>query len=549
MNTVPHKASDGFESCADTLEFFTAKSGALSARAMAGNRVRHIHSAIDPESEAGYFGDLVFWGNVIVLLGTGLGYHLQKKIPTLPSQAVLVLVDSFAPCIGHCKSTILSGLPNRIISATPDKLKAKREELKALGHKGAIQFVKHPASYHVNPEFFQDVKNAILASNRPKSSKPPRVLLLHGSFFLEEELRRALEQSAAPASVFAYKGQRSLIEFEDNFLRAMQDFRPDMILSVNMNGFDGEGILAQTASAMGVPISIWFVDDPHPILIHRRDQVNSSMMAFSWERGYCDSLTNAGFGSVSHLPLAGDAAMMTTEKKPAKIDLGFVGSSMGRAFLEEKILRNFVWNPALEPVVQKAAKRLLENPSLSVIEILKSEIVLTGLTIPKDNAGLAWLCSYVIHSASCEKRRALVCGLLPLGIQTFGDPEGWRDVAGQSLIVNPDVDYRTGVGRIYAQTAVNLNITSCQMPSAVNQRVFDVPLAGGFVLSDNQPDLAALFELGTEAVCYTSLADCREKVSFYLRRPDARLRITQAARKRIEGEHLYLHRVRKILGG
>ena len=89
--------------------------------------------------------------------------------------------------------------------------------------------------------------------------------------------------------------------------------------------------------------------------------------------------------------------------------------------------------------------------------------------------------------------------------------------------------------------------TSLQMKGAVNQRVFDVPLAGGFVLSDNQPDLSELFAMGSEAVSYESLDDCREKIAFYLKNPDARERISSAARRRIQAEHLYLHRAKVIL--
>jgi len=529
----------------ETLEFFTAQSGATSARVLGGNSVRHLHSAIDPQSEARYFPDLSFWGRTIVFLGTGLGYHVAEKIHSLPPESTLVLADSFPECLDHFQSHVLKDRGNAVIKVSPESLLDGRIDLAKLALKGTVQFIKHPASFHMNPGFFHEVRAALFL-HREKTKRPAhRVLLLHGSFFLEEELRRAFEQNGTLIEVFRYPQYGFPHQFEAALDRGIQEFRPDLILSVNMMGFDGEGALPQNASAAGIPIAVWFVDDPYPILAHRRQWVNASMIAFSWERAYLPPLRNAGFGDVHYLPLAGDVEMMSSAEEKPDLDLAFVGSSMGRAFLQEKILSKFLWDPRLEPMVQKSLPRILAG-NASIRQILL-EAAAGNPLFPRDDMNLTWLCSYAIHSASCRKRRDLIQGLLTLGIQTFGDPQGWRDLIGPGLKTNPDIDYRTSLGRIYSRIAVNLNITSCQMKTAVNQRVFDVPLAGGFVLSDNQPDLSELFAMGSEAVSYESLDDCREKIAFYLKNPDARERISSAARRRIQAEHLYLHRAKVIL--
>jgi spore maturation protein CgeB len=85
------------------------------------------------------------------------------------------------------------------------------------------------------------------------------------------------------------------------------------------------------------------------------------------------------------------------------------------------------------------------------------------------------------------------------------------------------------------------------MPSAVNQRVFDIPLAGSFVLSDDQKDLRELFDVPKEAVVYESLVDLREKIAYYLAHENERQAIVAAARKRIKSEHTYSDRIKKIL--
>jgi spore maturation protein CgeB len=51
----------------------------------------------------------------------------------------------------------------------------------------------------------------------------------------------------------------------------LQKSKPDLFISVNMLGFDGNGIFTEYTSRFGVPVAIWFVDDPRPILLSQRN--------------------------------------------------------------------------------------------------------------------------------------------------------------------------------------------------------------------------------------------------------------------------------------
>ena len=57
---------------------------------------------------------------------------------------------------------------------------------------------------------------------------------------------------------------------------------------------------------------------------------------------------------------------------------------------------------------------------------------------------------------------------------------------------------------------INLNITSSQMPTGVNQRVLISLQSGSFVLNDKQSDLEELFEKD-EVVTYCSIDELKEK--------------------------------------
>ncbi|MCU0609930.1 MAG: hypothetical protein MUF22_09215, partial [Chitinispirillaceae bacterium] len=76
-------------------EFFTALSGQVSARVMRPNGPFHFHSAIKPENEADYFNDYKFWGDLIVFLGIGMGYHVKPFLKNIPAGAKILLVDYY----------------------------------------------------------------------------------------------------------------------------------------------------------------------------------------------------------------------------------------------------------------------------------------------------------------------------------------------------------------------------------------------------------------------------------------------------------------------
>jgi spore maturation protein CgeB len=145
------------------------------------------------------------------------------------------------------------------------------------------------------------------------------------------------------------------------------------------------------------------------------------------------------------------------------------------------------------------------------------------------------------------KRRELCRGLLKEGLVLVGDPEGWQRVLGADAPCLPHVDYQSQLGSIYKRSAINLNITSCQMPTAVNQRLFDAPLAGGFLLTDAQADATTLFNEGEEIVVYRSPEELRDLCRFYLSRPALRAKVVAAAQRRIKLEHCVRHRLERMV--
>ena len=85
------------------------------------------------------------------------------------------------------------------------------------------------------------------------------------------------------------------------------------------------------------------------------------------------------------------------------------------------------------------------------------------------------------------------------------------------------------------------------MKTGFNQRVFDIPACGGFILTDYRGQLEEQFEIGKEIVCYKDIDEVSDLVSFYLKNNYAREKIVKNAFKRITRDHTYKSRMNVMI--
>lgn len=533
-----------------TLVLFTAQSGALSARLEHDDgSLLHLHSIVAPEKETRYFSDLCFWGDRIVLSGCGLGYHLKRALESVQRGTRVLLVEYYKELAVRCLEQFPANVREQVTLITRETGNTEEMITRFLSSGTYLQVVKHPPSMQAHREFYREILG--ICSNKPSVNRPvDSVMLLLGDFFLEKELAAAAEKEQVRTVPFAYKKWSSVTAYESELQQLLQKQHPQAVLSINLLGIDGNGILAEYCQRAGVPLLVWFVDDPRPMLNNRKGWAAENVIAFTWERDYLPWLQNRGFGEVRYLPLATDASQFVPGNATrATVTCGFVGTAMGKSFLSE-IARKFIWKPEYAPLAAAVAQHLLSGAKICVDELINDECDRRSVVLPDDGAHtFTWLRSYIIHTASMLKRKLLVTELLPAGIETFGDPDGWQELiagGGEGIVTHNNIDYRTELAGIYRSIAVNINCTSCQMPTACNQRVFDVPACGGFILNDAQPDLQELFS-PHEYVTYASVNECKDKVAFYNKHDDARTTVAAAARQRIINEHTYNHRLHSLL--
>jgi spore maturation protein CgeB len=372
----------------------------------------------------------------------------------------------------------------------------------------------------------------------PKLKKPPfRVVLLDSGYHTLRECRKGLEMLGH--GVFTISPGPDFIK---RLLNLLVEARPDFLLAVNHLGFDEEGKLTELLTELKLPFASWYVDSPTYILYDGGVNCSPYCALFCWERSYLKPVEDMGFRAPSFLPLATDPEVFSPVRNPINgryvTPLAFVGDSMETAQRrwEDKIselARKEIASIAADGLQIDRKRDIFDNfPSLAG----HAGSIRSGLDI---EAAMIW-------KATQDYRVRLARSLMPLGLVIYGD-SGWRRLIDREESLRPPVNYFRDLPDVYRGTDVNINCTSYQMKTAVNQRVFDVPASGGFLLSDYQEDMERFFEVGKEAVCFRSVEEAASLAVHYLGHEGERQRVAEAARERVLAEHTYEKRMATLV--
>ncbi|NDV20754.1 glycosyltransferase [Pseudodesulfovibrio sp. JC047] len=381
----------------------------------------------------------------------------------------------------------------------------------------------------------------------------PRILLLTSQYFLIGELKAACERLGVDHFFLDFgTKEMDLDTFVTQMVSTLNTFKPDFVLTVNHLGVDREGVLTTLLKTYDIPLASWFVDNPHLILDTYHHIFEGRTALFTWDFDTVDSLKAMGFDAVFHLPLGADPTRLVPHRtQPVdqwRAPISFVGNSM----LTKTIKRIQACNPSprlLEAgmVMAKAfgesgepqAERFMRHDFPELL----SEFDALGTPERKQ----AFL-TFITWQATLLYRLDCILRILDFDPLIVGDP-GWNELlkgrAGWRY--HAELSYYDDLPDFYPLSTINFNCTSQQMKGAVNQRVFDVPTCGAFLLTDHRRQIETLFEPDTEIAVYRDPDEIPGLVDLYLNAPDKRARIIKAARKRILAEHTYDHRMMSLM--
>jgi len=375
-----------------------------------------------------------------------------------------------------------------------------------------------------------------------KFKAPPyRFLFLKYDYFLQNQLLAELRRQGHQAIELALPKHLSAKEVLRLILEEAVKLRPDALLVLNNMGLDQQGTIIGVLARLPLPVILWYLDNYRFSGPFLTDEAPGQIVAFSSDKALLPTLNQAGFPHAFYLPLATDSSYSAVRHddrfKFLREKVSYVGGTFSKMVNhfhtdEYEALYN-EWQPDFT-----AAKKKNGQVDLDTVFAPYRERFLT----------LDAFYNYIAYVVFRETRRYRVGRLTtlldePLVVYGIDD---WKNYLPEEIVRSP-VAYALETPNVYRNSAVNLSLATFQQETALNQRLFDVPMCNGFVLTDWQESLADHFKLDEEVVYFRNDDELKDKVRYFLKHPAARDRVTQKARERIWREHLMEHRVNTML--
>ncbi len=496
-------------------------------------------------------------GSLPILVGSGLGIALAALLKRGP----VVVLDRE---MGMLRETGLkekfAGHPDvHWLDGSSEEILGQLAALRKSESLGPAYPVVMPLYLRLDPAYYRTLVEGIAAMGQfqrsmryPRfQSEMPRVLILAQPYFLYKEIISALDSLGVVSQIVELpEAKRGSGDFVETLLNAVSAFKPDLALTVNHFGMDQEGKLAGLLQEIGLALASWFVDSPQLILHNFPCQSTALTSIFTYDAGNMPWLREVGFAQVHFLPLATDPQRFKlglTGPAAWKAEVSFVGESMTRQV--ETMVREAPFSDAFRQALPALAHGFISSSEPTAARFLKREhpeFFAEYESLPSVQAQLACEKGLTFSAARCY-RLDCVRELMSFSPLIAGDPQ-WTEVLGhEGWRAAGYLEYYRDLPRFYPASKVNFNCTSVQMKGAVNQRVFDVPACGGFLITDWREQMENLFDPDSEIVCYREPSEIADLVAAWLADPKGRKQVAKRARKRILDCHTYSHRLKELL--
>lgn len=135
-------------------------------------------------------------------------------------------------------------------------------------------------------------------------------------------------------------------------------------------------------------------------------------------------------------------------------------------------------------------------------------------------------------------RGKFIEGLIEKGIKIITFGRGWSE----RISFNDMID-------IFNLSKINLTISASSFNENIKQikgRHFEVPMCGGFQITDYVDKLEDYYDLDSEIVCYKNIGDAVEKINYYLRNNIEREKIAERGYIAALNRHTWDIRLRSV---
>lgn len=330
----------------------------------------------------------------------------------------------------------------------------------------------------------------------------------------------------------------------------LAEFEPDLIFLCNETPSTEISLGKDFSRSLPIPKVTWFADDPlyAEHLLKRYPLGQDETMGVA-DIEWADTLRMHGAKNIFFMPGAATKIRRGRFRKSMQCEVVFVGQVRDQ--------KNFF--AQLSPAWQKYCKQVIQEK----LKFPRKKVrdVMAQFTMPAELAPdyLDEFRQKLLWEANTLFRVQMIRTMLDYDLHVYGN-EAW-------LTLIPDETFKRCYKGVLpfkkgfdlsASASIVLNIHSLQSYTCLNVRDFDVPAAGGFLLSDWLPradeiyvpgfvsDLPLQQESNKDVFFYRSIAELRILVDYFLVHEEIRLSCVERAREKVLNQHTYGHRAQLL---
>ncbi len=324
----------------------------------------------------------------------------------------------------------------------------------------------------------------------------------------------------------------------------LRSYNPDLVIQANLPStllFPPE-----FAESLPIPRIIWYLDNPRNFW-HQRPGYSFTEhdYVFVWDESYKEFLQSCGAKGVHVLPLATEPQSPVDPQQRFRCTLSFVG---------QVIDQRHIWNrlaPEQIGALDKMVQLYMQRPSAGIRSLAGGLSSRENALVQQITSQLGLSLPYFLYGEGNTRRRvAILEAVAQYGLKLYG-PDAWLKVTRDDSPLRGCfcglIDYQNEFPVLSRSSTINLNVRSLQSLRSLNMRDYDVPLQGGFLLSEWVDGADSSFEPDKEMAFWQGIDDLKKKIEWYLDRPEEREQIIQRGRDRILRDHTYDARAKQVM--
>ncbi len=340
-------------------------------------------------------------------------------------------------------------------------------------------------------------------------------------------------------------------EFHARLLALLQETAYDFVFTINYFG-----VVSDACEQFGIPYVSWSCDSPLISMFH--ESVNNECnYIFLFDKSNYAFFKAYGARHIWYLPLAVDAGRISHILRHAddlelyRNEISFVGSLYERNTYDKLVpnlppyLKGY-FDCVIEAQMNVSGGNLID-PLLTdeICEKLQQYYHLEKTARSFSDLRLVFATTVLGFKVAREQRRSCLLELAkrhPVSIYTNSNTQDLLRVTYRG-----SVDYWTQMPKVFHESRINLNFTIPNIHSGIPLRVWDVLGAGGFLMTNYQPELELYFDLNKDLVIFESRQELAKKAAYYLAHEEERREIARSGYEKVKQCHSYKQRMAQMM--